>query len=68
MIFPAFWCSVLVFFIVFFETMKSTVVHFCFDLFALSRSRRPYGGQLELIVLLLSITEVESSKAVICKC
>ena len=55
MIFPAFWCSVSVFFIVFFETIKSTVIHFCFDLFALRRSRRPYGGQLELIVLLISI-------------
>ena len=55
MIFPAFWCSVLVFFIVFFVTIESTVIHICFDLFALSRSRRPYGGQLELIVLPLSI-------------
>ena len=56
MIFPAFWYSFLVFFInVFFETIKSTVIHFCFDLLALSRSRRPYGEQLELIVLLLSI-------------
>ena len=55
MIFPAFWCSFLDFFIVFFETIKSTVIHFCFDLFALSRSRRPYAGQFELIVLLLSI-------------
>ena len=55
MIFPPFWCSVLVFFIVFFETIKSTVIHFCFDLFVLSRPRSPYGGQLELIVLLLSI-------------
>ena len=55
MIFPAFWCFVLAFFIVFFETIKSTVINFCFDLFALSRSRRPYGGQLELIVLILSI-------------
>ena len=52
MIFPAFWCSVLVVFIVFFETIKSTVIHFCFDLFALSIYRRPYGGQLELIVLI----------------
>ena len=55
MIFPACLCFVLVFLIVFFETIKSTVIHLCFDLFYLSRSRRPYGGQLELIVLLLSI-------------
>ena len=57
MIFRAFLCSVLVFVIVFFETIKSTVIHFCFDLFALNRSRRPYEGQLELIVFLLSISK-----------
>ena len=57
MIFRAFLCSVLVFVIVFFETIKSTVIHFCFDLFALNRSGRPYGGQLELIVFLLSISK-----------
>ena len=55
MIFPAFLCSVLVFLIVFFENIKSTVIHFCYDLFALSRSGRAYGGQLGIIVLLLSI-------------
>ena len=55
MIFQLFGVLFYYFFIVFFETMKSTVIHFCFDLFAVSRFRRPYGGQLELIVLLLSI-------------